>query len=57
VVSFTSREKVPGVHCREGWMGFRVGLDALEGRENLLHLKEIKPRLSSLKPVTIPTEL
>jgi hypothetical protein len=36
---FTSREKAPGTHCIEGWVGHRVRLDTETRRKILILIK------------------
>jgi hypothetical protein len=31
---FTLRERAPGTHCTEGWVGPRAGMDAMVKRKN-----------------------
>jgi hypothetical protein len=53
---FTPWERAPGTHFKGGWMGARDGLDAME-KIKILTLPGMKPRPSSPKPISIPTEI
>jgi hypothetical protein len=51
---FTPGERAPGTHWIGGWVGPRVGLEAVEKRK-FLPLPEIET--GAVQPVAIPTEL
>jgi hypothetical protein len=50
---FTRREKSPGTHCIEGWVGPRTGLDSVAKRKNHCSCRESNPCCQSRSPVTV----
>jgi hypothetical protein len=32
--TFTSKEKIPDIHCTGGFVGFRIGVDVMEKKKN-----------------------
>jgi hypothetical protein len=47
---FTPRERAPGTHWIEAWVGLRAGLDAVGKKKNSLLLPGIEPRPSRKSP-------
>jgi hypothetical protein len=48
---FTPRERVPGTHWIEGWVGFRAVLDAVVKRKIPSPRRESNPRTLIVQPV------
>jgi hypothetical protein len=55
--SFIPRERDPGIHWIGGWVGPRIGLDAVVWRKIPRPYLDSNPQSSSPQPSAIPTEL
>jgi hypothetical protein len=51
---FTPRERAPGIHCIGGWVGSRIGLDAVAKRKIPSPCRDSNPRSPSAKLLSYP---